>query len=103
MIRRPPRSTLFPYTTLFRSKIGGLLRYGIPDYKIEKWVVDRRIAIMEEEGVEFRTNSHVGEDPTTEDLKGEFDAIILAVGALQGRDLDVPGRELGGKIGRAHV
>ena len=78
------------------DRIGGLLRYGIPDYKIEKWVVDRRIAIMEEEGVEFRTNAHVGENPTTEELKSEFDAVVLAVGALQGRDLDVPGRELGG-------
>ena len=78
------------------DKIGGLLRYGIPDYKIEKWVVDRRIAMMEEEGVEFRPNSHVGEKPTTEELNAEFDATVLAIGALQGRDLDVPGRELGG-------
>ena len=78
------------------DRVGGLLRYGIPDYKIEKWVVDRRIALMEEEGIEFRTNAHVGEDPTTEELKSDFDAVILAVGALQGRDLDVPGRELGG-------
>jgi len=78
------------------DKIGGLLRYGIPDYKIEKWVVDRRIALMEEEGIEFRTNAHVGEDPTTEELKNDFDAVVLAVGALQGRDIDVPGRELDG-------
>jgi glutamate synthase (NADPH/NADH) small chain len=78
------------------DKIGGLLRYGIPDYKIEKWVIDRRIALMEEEGVEFRTNTHVGYDVTTEELKRDFDAIILAVGALEGRNLDVPGRELGG-------
>ncbi|MDQ3567151.1 MAG: glutamate synthase subunit beta [Actinomycetota bacterium] len=78
------------------DKIGGLLRYGIPDYKIEKWVVDRRVALMEEEGIEFRTNAHVGEDPTTEELKSDYDAVVLAVGALQGRDLDVPGRELGG-------
>jgi len=78
------------------DRIGGLLRYGIPDYKIEKWVVERRINIMEEEGIEFRTNSHVGHDPTTEELKREFDAIILAVGALQGRDLPVPGRDLDG-------
>ena len=78
------------------DKIGGLLRYGIPDYKIEKWIVDRRIKFLEEEGVEFRTNTHVGEDPTTEELEAEFDAIVLAVGALQGRDLDVPGRELDG-------
>jgi glutamate synthase (NADPH/NADH) small chain len=78
------------------DKIGGLLRYGIPDYKIEKWIVDRRIDIMEEEGIEFRTKAHVGQDPTTEELKEEFDATILAVGALQGRDLPVPGRELDG-------
>jgi glutamate synthase (NADPH) small chain len=78
------------------DKIGGLLRYGIPDYKIEKWVVDRRISVMEEEGVEFRTGAYVGYDPTTGELRREFDAIVLAVGALAGRDLDVPGRELGG-------
>jgi len=78
------------------DRIGGLLRYGIPDYKIEKWVVERRVSIMQEEGIELRTNSHVGHDPTTEELRREFDAVILAVGALQGRDLDVPGRELDG-------
>jgi glutamate synthase (NADPH/NADH) small chain len=78
------------------DRIGGLLRYGIPDYKIEKWVVERRVALLEEEGIEFRTGSHVGYDPTTEELKAEFDAMILAVGALQGRDLPVPGRELDG-------
>jgi glutamate synthase (NADPH) small chain len=78
------------------DRIGGLLRYGIPDYKIEKWVVERRVALMQEEGIEFRTSSHVGHNPTTEELRREFDAIILAVGALQGRDLPVPGRELDG-------
>ena len=78
------------------DRIGGLLMYGIPDYKIEKWVVDRRVDLMREEGIEFRTNAHVGYDPTTEELKETFDAIILGVGALQGRDLDVPGRELDG-------
>jgi glutamate synthase (NADPH/NADH) small chain len=78
------------------DRIGGLLRYGIPDYKIEKWVLDRRVDLMEQEGIEFRTGSHVGYDPTTEELRREFDAIILAVGALQGRDLPVPGRELDG-------
>ena len=70
--------------------------YGIPDYKTEKWVVDRRVKLMEEEGIEFRPNSYVGYNPTTEELKENFDAIILGVGALQGRDIDVPGRELGG-------
>ena len=78
------------------DRIGGLLRYGIPDYKIEKWVVERRVGLLEEEGIGFRTNSHVGYDPTTEELRREFDATILAVGALQGRDLDAPGRELCG-------
>jgi glutamate synthase (NADPH/NADH) small chain len=70
--------------------------YGIPDYKIEKWIVDRRVDLMREEGIEFRTNAYVGYDPTTEELRRDYDAIILGVGALDGRDLDVPGRELGG-------
>jgi len=78
------------------DRIGGLLTYGIPDYKIEKWVVERRIAQMEEEGIEFRTNAYVGYDPTTEELRRDYDSIILAVGALAGRELDVPGRELDG-------
>jgi len=78
------------------DKIGGLLRYGIPDYKIEKWVVERRVAHMEEEGVEFRTGAYAGYRPSTEELKAQFDSIVLAVGALAGRDLDVPGRELDG-------
>jgi glutamate synthase (NADPH) small chain len=78
------------------DRIGGLLRYGIPDYKLEKWIVERRVAQLEEEGIEFRTNSHVGYDPTAGDLRREFDAVILAVGALAGRDLSVPGRELDG-------
>ena len=78
------------------DRIGGLLRYGIPDYKIEKWIVERRVAQLEEEGIELRTNAHVGENPTTEQLKADHDAVILAVGALQGRDVEVPGRELEG-------
>ncbi|QIN84586.1 glutamate synthase small subunit [Rubrobacter tropicus] len=78
------------------DRIGGLLRYGIPDYKMEKRVVDRRLAQLEEEGVEFRANAHVGENPTTDDLGCEFGAIVLAVGALQGADIDLPGREFDG-------
>ncbi|MBX6763603.1 MAG: glutamate synthase subunit beta [Rubrobacteraceae bacterium] len=78
------------------DRIGGLLRYGIPDFKMEKWVIDRRLRQLEEEGIEFRTNAHVGYDPTLEEVRGGFDAVVLAVGALQGRDLDVPGRELSG-------
>jgi glutamate synthase (NADPH/NADH) small chain len=78
------------------DRIGGLLRYGIPDYKIEKWMIDRRVAQLEEEGIEFSPSTYVGYDITAEELKRDFDAIILTVGALQGRDLDVPGRELDG-------
>ena len=78
------------------DRIGGLLMYGIPDYKIEKWVVERRVDPMRQEEIEFRTNAYVGYDPTTEELKENFDAVILAVGALAGRDLQVPGRELDG-------
>ncbi|MGH3086408.1 MAG: glutamate synthase subunit beta [Rubrobacteraceae bacterium] len=86
------------YVTVFEKddKIGGLLRYGIPDYKIEKWVVERRVNLMEEEGIKFRMNANVGEDPTTEDLRVDFDSVVLAVGALQGRDMPVPGRDLEG-------
>src|SRR5215217_7227705 len=57
------------------DRIGGLLRYGIPDYKIEKWVVERRVAQLEEEGVEFRTGVYAGYDATTEELKAQFDSI----------------------------
>lgn len=78
------------------DEIGGLLRYGIPDYKLEKWTVDRRVGIMEEEGIEFRTSVHVGESPTVEELRAEYDAVVLAIGALQGRNLPVPGRDLDG-------
>ncbi len=86
------------WVTVFEKddRIGGLLRYGIPDYKIEKWMIDRRLTLLEEEGIELRTNSHVGENPTTEELEAEYDAIVMAVGALQGGDLPVPGRELDG-------
>jgi len=78
------------------DRIGGLLRYGIPDFKIEKWVVDRRIRLLEEEGIRFAPDSHVGYSPTTAELRREFDAVLLAVGALQGKDLPVRGRELSG-------
>ncbi|HKE99388.1 MAG TPA: glutamate synthase subunit beta [Actinomycetes bacterium] len=78
------------------DEIGGLLTYGIPDFKIEKWMVRRRVALLAEEGVELRTGVHVGEDLAVEELRAGFDAVLLAVGALAGRDLDVPGRELGG-------
>ncbi len=78
------------------SRIGGLLRYGIPDFKMEKSHIDRRMAQMQAEGVEFRVNQHVGESVKADDLLAEFDAVVLAAGAEQPRDLPVPGRELGG-------
>ena len=78
------------------DRIGGLLRYGIPDFKLEKHVVDRRLDLMEQEGVKFQTNAHVGHNVPAEDLKKEFDAILLAGGAESPRDLKVPGRELKG-------
>ena len=78
------------------DKLGGLLRYGIPDFKIEKWVIDRRLDQLREEGIAFAPNAHVGYSPTIAELNREFDATLLAVGALQGRELPVPGRELQG-------
>jgi glutamate synthase (NADPH/NADH) small chain len=72
------------------------LRYGIPDFKMEKHLIDRRMAQMSIEGVEFRPNVHVGRDVSAKDLVAEFDAIVLAGGAEQPRDLPVPGRELDG-------
>ncbi|HXV29274.1 MAG TPA: glutamate synthase subunit beta, partial [Sinorhizobium sp.] len=91
------------------DRIGGLLRYGIPDFKLEKWIIDRRLAQMEMEGVKFRTGAYVGlsrpgkgvvdwanETVSPEEVLGEFDAVVLAGGAEQPRDLPIPGRELGG-------
>jgi len=78
------------------SRAGGILRYGIPDFKLEKWVVDRRIQLMEEEGVVFEMNVDVGEDLSHRYLRGRFDAVCLACGAREPRDLEVPGRDLSG-------
>jgi glutamate synthase (NADPH/NADH) small chain len=78
------------------DRIGGLLRYGIPNFKMEKHLIDRRLEQMTAEGVEFRPNSHVGGNVPVEDLRREFDAILLAGGAEWPRDLNVPGRELRG-------
>ena len=76
--------------------IGGLLRYGIPDFKLSKNVIDRRLALFVDEGVIFRTSTSVGTDITSEELLHEFDAVVLAMGAEQARDLPVEGRELQG-------
>jgi glutamate synthase (NADPH/NADH) small chain len=84
--------------TLFEKsdRVGGLLRYGIPDFKMEKHLIDRRMAQMEAEGVEFRPGVEVGVDVTVEDLLAEYDAVALSGGAESPRDLPIPGRELGG-------
>jgi len=78
------------------DRIGGLLRYGIPEFKMEKRVLDRRLSLMTEEGVTFRTNANVGVNVSAEDLRRDFDAILLAGGATAPRDLPIPGRELRG-------
>src|ERR1700730_18181432 len=78
------------------DRIGGLLRYGIPDFKMEKHLIDRRVEQMAAEGVEFRVNQHVGGNVDSRQLASEFDALVLAGGAEYPRDLPVPGRELAG-------
>lgn len=78
------------------DRIGGLLRYGIPEFKMEKRVLDRRLDQMRAEGTEFRTGVNVGVDITAEQLRADFDAVVLAGGATAGRDLPIPGRELDG-------
>lgn len=78
------------------SKAGGLLRYGIPDFKLEKEVLDRRLDLMAAEGIVFKCNSHVGVDYAAESLYADFDTVVLCIGATRPRDLPVPGRELEG-------
>jgi glutamate synthase (NADPH/NADH) small chain len=78
------------------DRIGGLLRYGIPQFKLEKEIIDRRLEQMSAEGVKFITGAEVGKNVAVEDLRLEFDAIVLAGGAEWPRDLNVPGRELKG-------
>ncbi|MDF8264109.1 glutamate synthase subunit beta [Luteipulveratus flavus] len=80
------------------DKPGGLLRYGIPEFKMEKSVLDRRLAQMTAEGTRFRCNRTVGEDITGAQLRERYDAVVLAVGATVPRDLPVPGRELSGIV-----
>jgi glutamate synthase (NADPH/NADH) small chain len=75
---------------------GGLLRFGVPDAKLEKWIIDRRVRLLEAEGVHFECNVDVGKDITVEQLRGRHDAVVLATGSRIHRDLDVPGRELEG-------
>ncbi len=78
------------------DRIGGLLRYGIPDFKMEKGIVDRRLGQLSAEGISFRSNVNVGVDITGEQLVNDFDAVLLAMGAEQPREIPIPGRELQG-------
>jgi glutamate synthase (NADPH/NADH) small chain len=75
------------------DKIGGLLRYGIPEFKMEKSIVDRRLLQMEQEGTRFRTGVNVGQDITGSQLRSKYDAVVVAIGATNWRDLDLPGRD----------
>jgi len=78
------------------AKVGGLLRYGIPDFKLEKSIIDRRISILEEEGIIFKTNAHVGKNISAETLKDEFDAVVLCGGATEKRNISIKGAHLKG-------
>ena len=80
-----------------QDKIGGLLRYGIPDFKLNKQLIDRRMSQMRAEGVEFHTHTHVGVDVSAQQLKERYDAVVLTGGSEHPRDLPVPGRELNSK------
>lgn len=78
------------------DQIGGLLRYGIPDFKLEKWTIDRRLAVLEAEGIRFKTGVNVGVDIKAEDLLDQFDLVMLTGGSTVPRDLPIPGRDLNG-------
>ncbi|WP_224995678.1 glutamate synthase subunit beta [Cesiribacter sp. SM1] len=78
------------------DKAGGLLRYGIPDFKLEKYTIDRRLAIMEEEGVEFRYGIEIGKDVSLEQLNADYDAVLLCIGSTKPRALSIPGTEFKG-------
>ena len=86
------------WVTVFErnSRIGGLLRYGIPDFKLEKNVIDRRLEIMEAEGIDFRVNANVGENVSVDTLLSDFDAVVLAGGSTVPRGLNIPGSDLNG-------
>ena len=78
------------------DRVGGLLMYGIPNMKLEKWVIDRRVDILKEEGIEFKTSMDVGRDITAEELESKYDAVVLCCGAKQPRDIGAPGRDAEG-------
>ncbi len=76
--------------------VGGLLRFGVPDAKLEKWMIDRRVAVLEEEGIEFVCDTDVGVDLSADELRAQFSAVVVATGSRVERDLEIPGRELDG-------
>ena len=78
------------------DRVGGLLRYGIPNMKLDKSVIDRRVALMEKAGITFKTNCNIGKDISGEDIKKEYDAVVLACGASHPRDINAPGRDADG-------
>lgn len=78
------------------EKVGGLLRYGIPDFKMEKHIIDRRLEVMEKEGIQFKTGVHIGVDVNAKDLEKEYDALVLCGGATVRRNLPIPGADLKG-------
>tara|TARA_X000000950_G_scaffold91507_1_gene115201 strand:- start:8315 stop:9781 length:1467 start_codon:yes stop_codon:yes gene_type:complete len=80
------------------NKIGGLLRYGIPDFKMEKNVIDRRLEILEAEGIEFKCNVEVGKTITAEEIEANFDAVVLCTGSTIKRELPIPGADLKGVV-----
>lgn len=86
------------WVTVFErsDRVGGLLRYGIPDFKLDKSVIDRRIRLMEQEGIIFRTNANVGVNISAQHLQKEFDAVLICGGASAARDLPIPGRHFKG-------
>jgi glutamate synthase (NADPH/NADH) small chain len=86
------------WVTVFErsDRIGGLLRYGIPDFKLEKHVIDRRLRLMEQDGIIFRTNANVGVNISAQHLQKEFDAVVICGGASAARDLPIPGRNFKG-------
>ncbi len=86
------------WVTIFEraDRAGGLLRYGIPDFKMEKWVLDRRLKVMEESGIRFKTNANVGVNINPDELVEDFDAVVICTGSTVARDLQIPGRDLKG-------
>ena len=88
------------WVTVFEQaeKVGGLLRFGIPDFKLEKHIIDRRVRLLEDEGIRFRCGVSVGSDVTYQTLRKEYDAVVLAMGARRPRELNVPGAQLKGVV-----